>query len=369
MEWKVTDYILGTYKSPKLHKKVAGFDLDDTLIKTKSGAKFAKSADDWKLYSENVVKKIKQYHDDNYLIVIFSNQKGIESKKVKIEDWQQKLESICKKIGVPMLVFASIKSDIHRKPFPTMFDILCNMIKEAGKEIELKNSLYCGDAAGRKNDFSDSDYKFALNSGIDFFVPEVFFDDVKNAEKPVLDYPIDIKEIMKHAKKRNFEFESKKKEMVIMVGLPGSGKSSYSNHIVDEAGYTRINRDILKTQKKCVDKCTAALKNGESIVIDNSNASPRARKVWIDLAKQYKYKLKCIEVTTPLEIARHNALYRSYVSGGEIIIVPKIVYNIFKKDYVKPSKKEGFDVIEEIEFKPDIKLIDDKRYKMFFIAS
>ena len=38
-----------------------------------------------------------------------------------------------------------------------------------------KNSFYCGDAAGRKNDFSDSDKNFAKNIGIEFYIPEKIF--------------------------------------------------------------------------------------------------------------------------------------------------------------------------------------------------
>ncbi len=49
-------------------------------------------------------------------------------------------------------------------------------------DIDLKKSFYCGDAAGRvkgkKKDFSDSDYKFALNINITFFTPEMLFHNV-----------------------------------------------------------------------------------------------------------------------------------------------------------------------------------------------
>jgi bifunctional polynucleotide phosphatase/kinase len=55
--------------------------------------------------------------------------------------------------------------------------------KNSGLKIELSESLYCGDAAGRpqgwapkkKKDFSCSDRLFAMNIGIKFFTPEEHF--------------------------------------------------------------------------------------------------------------------------------------------------------------------------------------------------
>ena len=50
---------------------------DDTLIKTKSGAKFGKDATDWILWHKIIPEKIKEYHKNGYKIVIFTNQNGI----------------------------------------------------------------------------------------------------------------------------------------------------------------------------------------------------------------------------------------------------------------------------------------------------
>ncbi len=52
--------------------------------------------------------------------------------------------------------------------------------KHNGKtKVDIKDSFFCGDAAGRKDakhkDFSDTDLKFALNVGIQFKTPENLF--------------------------------------------------------------------------------------------------------------------------------------------------------------------------------------------------
>ncbi len=65
--------------------------MDSTLIETKSGATFAKDAEDWVLWHQSVPKKMKQLYEDNYKIVIFTNQKGIGTGKSQAKDIQNKI--------------------------------------------------------------------------------------------------------------------------------------------------------------------------------------------------------------------------------------------------------------------------------------
>ena len=54
----------GTWKSPTGSNKIAAFDIDGTIIKTKTGNTFPSSKDDWKLWSVNVKAKLKEAHDE-----------------------------------------------------------------------------------------------------------------------------------------------------------------------------------------------------------------------------------------------------------------------------------------------------------------
>jgi bifunctional polynucleotide phosphatase/kinase len=73
-----TSLLVYTTDDVKASSKVAGFDMDGTLIKTKSGAVFPKNTGDWQLWSPKVVTKLQQLHADGFKIVIFTNQRGIE---------------------------------------------------------------------------------------------------------------------------------------------------------------------------------------------------------------------------------------------------------------------------------------------------
>jgi bifunctional polynucleotide phosphatase/kinase len=46
------------------------------------------------------------------------------------------------------------------------------------------------------------------------------------------------------------------------------------------------HRDTCKTKEKCVKACKAALAQGKSVVIDNTNASTELRKLYIDCAEE-----------------------------------------------------------------------------------
>ena len=59
--------------------------------------------------------------------------------------------------------------------------------------------------------------------------------------------------------------------MIICIGYPGSGKTSYIKKYLVPRGYKIINQDKLKTERKCKEKCIKALENGKSVVIDRLN--------------------------------------------------------------------------------------------------
>ena len=71
-------------------------------------------------------------------------------------------------------------NDGFRKPGVMMWKHFTAQLNN-GVEVDFKESFYCGDAAGRpatknrEKDFSDSDLKFAKNTGLKFYTPESLF--------------------------------------------------------------------------------------------------------------------------------------------------------------------------------------------------
>ncbi len=330
-------YIEITHNDFKFKTDLASFDLDNTIICTKSKKKFPIDENDWE-FNENVEKTLNYYNKKNYCIVIITNQMGL--KKFGINKWCDKIKAILKKLNLPIKIYASLEDDIYRKPNLGFWDLIKNKINH-------KNSFYCGDALGRKNDHSDTDLKFALNTGLQIKAPEEIFNKIKiNITMPIY---FNFNNFEKKENKINF-YNDKLKDLIIMCGYPGSGKSTFVNKYLIKNHYEIISLDELKNKNKCLKLCEKYMNDNKKIVIDNTNPSKESRKIFIDLAKSQNYNVRCLKMTTTLNHSMHNNIYRYLYKNKNK--VPKIVYNIYNKKYEEPELNEGY--YEIISINPDI---------------
>ena len=139
--------ILLRYGHPSPSARIASFDLDNTLIETASGKRFATGPHDWKIMS-HVPEKLKSMYDDGFKIVIFTNQAGIQKGKITRPELKQKLEKIAKKLAMPLTVLISTNRDVFRKPCTGMWEHMVQNEND-GIEPDLSCNIYVGDAAGR----------------------------------------------------------------------------------------------------------------------------------------------------------------------------------------------------------------------------
>ncbi len=63
---------------------------------------------------------------------------------------------------------------------------------------------------------------------------------------------------------------------------------------------------------------------------------------------------------TSLELASHLNFMRQTQTEGKVRRVPKVGFNVYKKNYKEPVKSEGFDDIVKIPFQPMFKSDKDK---------
>jgi len=347
--------------------KIISFDLDGTLINTKSGGTFAKNKTDWVLFNDKVPQILKKYYDNGFQIVIFTNQAGISGGQVKAPDWKEKMENIQKALNLPILVIAACEKDENRKPSTGMWNHFLKNLNGSLK-INLTESYYIGDAAGRvaskgqKKDFSDSDLKFAKNVGLKFNTPEEFFQSETQSKSEKKSVP-ETKAVLKFdpekvpisgdilkGKKGTDGIVKSTQEVIIFVGPPAAGKSTFWKNYLP--GYVRINQDTLKTKEKCMKVLENSLKEGKSCVIDNTNPKKETRKLYLDIAKEHKIPVRCFYFNVSKEQATHQDTQRKINTERQHLSkhVGRIAMAIYFKNFEMPEISEGFDEISEVNF-------------------
>ncbi|XP_071529360.1 uncharacterized protein F21D5.5 isoform X1 [Panulirus ornatus] len=354
--------------------KVACYDMDGTLITTKSGKVFAQDYNDWKIIYAEVPGKLKQLYDDGYKIVIMSNQAGIASGKHTVAGVQKKIGNIIDKLGVPIQALVSTGKGEFRKPAIGMWTFLKNEAN-GGIEIDMKESMFVGDAAGRpaqgskkKKDFSISDRLFALNVGLPFFTPEEHFLGTKaqTFNMPEFD-PRAVDDSLPLFEPPSTKVPKHKVEVIILVGYPGSGKSFFSSTHLAGLGYIQANRDTVGSWQKCVSIMEKSLKDGKHVVIDNTNPDAESRKRYIDAAKKLNVPVRCFVFNISKDHSRHNNKFRE-LSGADHTKVNDMIYNMYKSKYNEPNIKEGFDDIVKVNFIPKFRTAkEEKLYRMFLL--
>jgi bifunctional polynucleotide phosphatase/kinase len=340
--------------------KVAAFDMDQTLIQVKSGAKFPRNKDDWKWMCPEVPTIIREAILAGFQIVIMTNQAGIQSGSQAAEDILMKIDDIAAHLAgpevpaqVPILAMVATSKDMYRKPSPILWNLFIQKLNQ--NVIPGPESYFVGDAAGRSGDHSAADRCFAHNAGVTFMTEDVYF---KKTTKPsafnmtTLEHPLvtQLKQTAKLEAPRPYDIpiSNVPVEIVIMCGLPGSGKSTIYKTFFEPKGYRHINLDTEKSSTKCMALATEAIVLKNSIVVDQTFPGIKHRQPYIDLAKQLGVPIRCIYIDTPIAVAKHLMTIRNWLFGQPI--VPKIGYVMYSKHFVRPSTKEGFESVIVLPF-------------------
>lgn len=179
-----------------------------------------------------------------------------KSAKNRVPAFKQKCNAVLDQLNIPITLYAATGKDIYRKPRPGMFSEMKDDYDLTDSDIDRENSVFVGDAGGRipdakgasaaAKDFSCSDRNFAHNIGFKYQTPEEFF----LGEEP--------RDFARDFDLSNFPFseegqdggerveKTNDKDIVLFIGPPGAGKSTFYWKYLKPLGYERVNQDILK---------------------------------------------------------------------------------------------------------------------------
>ncbi|KAF9738760.1 bifunctional polynucleotide phosphatase/kinase [Paraphaeosphaeria minitans] len=401
MAWRVVSdsLLIGRYRaathSPKTtnaKRKIAAFDFDSTLITPASGKKFGRDATDWKWWHGSVPQKLRQLHEDGYVVAVLSNQAGIslkpdpktiKSDQKRLADFKAKVTAVFTQLELPISIYAATGHDRYRKPRVGMWEELREDYDvESAGAVDLDNSFFVGDAAGREastgrtKDFSCGDRNFAANVGIDFHTPEEYF---LGEDPSPFTREFDPTAVLQRAAVESTdaltEFQKAGPlEIVLFCGSPGAGKSSFYWRHLQPLGYARVNQDILKTRERCMKAAEELIGEGTSVAIgkNNTNADRETRAHWTALAKRLELPIRCVVFTASSELCEHNNAVRALNAGPDTnpeqrLLLPKLAFASFKKRYQEPAMAEGFQGIVRVDFRLEGSDEQQKLWSMFWL--
>jgi predicted kinase len=146
-------------------------------------------------------------------------------------------------------------------------------------------------------------------------------------------------------------------ECVILIGLPGSGKSTLYREQFG-ATHLHVSKDLWPTASKREDQQSKmmeeALAAGHSVVVDNTNPTVAERAKLIQLARVHGARVigYFFDVNTRTAVAR-NAERKGRAK------VPNVAIFTTAKRMERPSLAEGFDQLFRVE------IAEDRSLKLF----
>ena len=129
-------------------------------------------------------------------------------------------------------------------------------------------------------------------------------------------------------------------ECVILIGLPASGKTTFSREHFET--HSHVSKDLLhnhqRPDRRQTELISEALSQGRSVVVDNTNASVEVRAPLIALARTHGATVVGYYFATDAA----SALRRNRTRQGRER-VPDVAIFAIRKRLEPPSVDEGFD--------------------------
>jgi DNA 3'-phosphatase len=329
------------------YSKYACFDLDHTLIKPKSNKVFPIDKDDWK-FMINVKTRLTLLHDNNWCIIIFTNQSGI-GKHTTLDDINEKFNNIRILLNIPIYFIASTSNNFYRKPFIGMWQYIQN-------EFDIQSDhqiFYSGDACDLSHKkLNCSDLKFALNCNIPFIHPDDLFVNKIDINNLFVHNKI-ITNTIEHLQNNIFNYVSKKEydididnllgfinkyNYIFIISPPSSGKTTLCKNILENHEYIRLSKDDYKSFSLYKKAIVENINN--KIVFDNTNYTTKSRELICELLVKHGIStddIGYIYRNIKKEDSIYLNKYRHYISNGEIKLLPDVAIHTYYKNVELPE--------------------------------
>lgn len=141
--------------------------------------------------------------------------------------------------------------------------------------------------------------------------------------------------------------------LAVMIGISGSGKSTYANGLKTSLGAQLVETDAIRMEltgnaedqsqngrvfavaKKRV---SDYLSQGRNTIIDATSLNAKDRKDWIEIGKSNNAEIRAYFIDTPISVCKSQ-------NSKRVRKVPEWVIDKQASKLFAPTKSEGFDSV------------------------
>ena len=141
-------------------------------------------------------------------------------------------------------------------------------------------------------------------------------------------------------------------KLIMLIGIPGSGKTTYSKELSEKydakvISSDRVRQTIIGIKENDVfptvyKLCVEELKADRNVILDATHITPKVRKRSFDALDEYgvPYEKVAYYFTTPVEVCVERVEKRNQ-DPNELFLPLEVIYS-YGKNIVEPSESEGF---------------------------
>lgn len=150
-------------------------------------------------------------------------------------------------------------------------------------------------------------------------------------------------------------------KLIMLIGIPGSGKTTYSEKLIEEYQAKVVSTDKVRQTYVGIDEkdvfptvyklCVEEFKNEKNVVLDATHITPKVRKRCFDALDEYgvAYEKVAIYIDTPVEECVRRVEKRN--QDPNELFLPLEVIESYGKNIIPPTKEEGFIEIRVVKNK------------------